>query len=116
MSYVADAARDTLKASGVALRQARRTLYLAAGVLALLHLLTVAPYIAASKTLADIEAAMAANRALLAAVDPGVASLAEAGKRAQRRLEETLREATDDMIGRFNALRPLIAEAQQGRV
>lgn len=116
MSYVAEAAREALRAAGANFRQARRTLFLAAGVLALLHLLTVGPYIGTAKRLAGIEAAMQANQALLAAVDPNVASLADASSHAEKLLTAALDRATQQMIGQFQALQPLVAEARDGHV
>lgn len=116
MSYVAEAAREALRAAGANFRQARRTLFLAAGVLALLHLLTVGPYIGTAKRLAGIEAAMQANQALLAAVDPNVASLADASSHAEKLLTEALESATQQMIGKFQALQPLVADARDGHV
>jgi hypothetical protein len=114
MSYVQEIARDALKTAYADLVKARGGLLLAAGVLALIHLLSVYPYLEASRTIAAVEAAMADNDRLLAQLAPGIERLKQAGDSAEAGLKDLLSRVTDEMIDRFAELRGRIAQAMQG--
>ena len=114
MSYIEGVARDALQAAHTDLAKARRTLLPVAGVLALIHLLTVYPYLEASREIAGIEATMAANAGLLAQLSPEIEALQEAGADAGVRLSTLLEGVTAEMVGRFADLRTLVARALEG--
>jgi hypothetical protein len=114
MSYIEEVARDALQAAHADLAKARRTLLPVAGVLALIHLLTVYPYLETSREIAGIEAQVAANATLLAQLEPEIAQLQEAGASAGARLSGLLDGVTAEMVGRFADLRTLVALALEG--
>jgi hypothetical protein len=115
MSYIEQVARDALQAAYTDLAKARRTLLPVAGVLALIHLLTVYPYLEASREIAGIEASMAANAGLLAALEPEIEKLQEASASAGAQLTTLLKGVTAEMVGSFAGLRSLVASALEGR-
>src|SRR5919108_2697132 len=115
MSYIEQVARDALQAAYTDLAKARRTLLPIAGVLALIHLLTVYPYLEASREIAAIETTMAANTGLLAALEPEIAKLQEASASAEAQLTTLLKGVTAEMVGSFAGLRSLVASALEGR-
>jgi hypothetical protein len=115
MSYIEQVARDALQAAYTDLAKARRTLLPVAGVLALIHLLTVYPYLEASREIAAIETTMAANTGLLAALEPEIAKLQEASASAETQLTTLLKGVTAEMVGSFAGLRSLVASAVEGR-
>ena len=78
MSYIEDVARGTLQETYADLVKARRALLPVAGVLALIHLLTVHPYLETSREIADVEGAMAANDGLLTRIKPEMDQLRDA--------------------------------------
>jgi hypothetical protein len=114
MSYVQDIARDALKTAYADLVKARRGLLVAAGVLALIHLLSVYPYLEASRSIAAVEASMADNDRLLAQITPEIERLKEASNSAGARLNDLLFAVTDEMIASFAVLRDRIVRAMQG--
>ena len=114
MSYIEQVARDALQAAYTELAKARRTLLPVAGVLALIHLLTVYPYLEASREIAAIETTMAANTGLLAALEPEIAKLQEASASAEAQLTTLLKGVTAEMVGSFAGLRSLVASAVEG--
>jgi hypothetical protein len=114
MSYIEDVARDALQAAHADLARARRTLLPVAGVLALIHLLTVYPYLEASREIAGIETSMAANAGLLAEIEPEIEVLQEAGTSAGAQLNVLLDGVTAEMVGSFAGLRSLVARALEG--
>jgi hypothetical protein len=114
MSYIEQVARDALQAAYTDLAKARRTLLPVAGVLALIHLLTVYPYLEASREIAAIETTMAANTGLLAALEPEIAKLQEASASAEAQLTTLLKGVTAEMVGSFAGLRSLVASAVEG--
>ena len=116
MSYIEDTARDALKAAHLDLTKARRTLVLAAGLLALIHLLNVYPYLRLSSAIAGAERSMEANSALVAQLDPEIERLRTAGERASARLDTLLKGVTDEMIRDFAELRGLVERAMQGQL
>jgi hypothetical protein len=111
MSYIEEVARDALQAAHADLAKARRTLLPVAGVLALIHLLTVYPYLETAREIAGIEASMAANADLLAEIEPAIVSLQEAGASAGAKLSTLLERVTNEMVGSFADLRILVARA-----
>jgi hypothetical protein len=111
MGYIEQVARDALQAAYADLAKARRTLLPVAGVLALIHLLTVYPYLEASREIAGIEASMAANGGLLAALEPEIEKLQEASASAGAQLTTLLKGVTAEMVGSFAGLRSLVATA-----
>jgi hypothetical protein len=115
MSYIEQIARDALQAAYTDLAKARRTLLPVAGVLALIHLLTVYPYLEASREIAGIETTMAGNSGLLAALEPEIAKLQEASASAEAQLTTLLKGVTAEMVGSFAGLRSLVASAMEGR-
>ena len=114
MSYIEQVARDALQAAYTDLAKARRTLLPVAGVLALIHLLTVYPYLEASREIAAIETTLAANTGLLAALEPEIAKLQEASASAEAQLTTLLKGVTAEMVGSFAGLRSLVASAVEG--
>ena len=114
MSYIEEVARDALQAAYTDLAKARRTLLPVAGVLALIHLLTVYPYLEASREIAAIETTMAANTGLLAALEPEIAKLQVASASAEAQLTTLLKGVTAEMVGSFAGLRSLVASAVEG--
>ena len=115
MSYIEDTARDALKAAHLDLTRGRRTLVLVAGLLALIHLLNVHPYLRVAGALAAVERSMEANAALVAQLEPEIERLRTAEKGATARLEAVLKRATDEMIRDFADLRHLVQSALQGQ-
>jgi len=115
MSYIGDVARGALQAAHTDLAKARRTLLPVAGVLALIHLLTVHPYLEASREIAAIEASMAANAGLLAELEPEIEALREAGTSAGTQLSALLDGITAEMVASFADLRELVARATAGK-
>jgi hypothetical protein len=111
MSYIEQVARDALQAAHGDLVRARRSLLPVAGVLALIHLLTVYPYLEASREIAGVEASMAANADLLARLKPEMDQLQQASESAGTRLNQLLDGVTAEMVGRFADLRILVARA-----
>lgn len=116
MSYIKDVARDALKTAHTDLVKARRTLLLAASLVALIHLLTVHPYLKTSREIASLETSMAANTALVSRLDPEIEQLQEARQSAGKRLDNLLGSATEEMIGKFADLRQAVQRAQQGKL
>lgn len=114
MTTIGEIARDALQTAHGDLAKARRSLLLAAGVLALIHLLTVYPYLEASREIAGVEASMAANAGLLARLEPEIERLRQAGDAAGSRLTGLLNGITEEMVGRFADLRTLVTRALQG--
>jgi hypothetical protein len=112
--YIEQVARDTLQAAHTDLAKARRTLLPVAGVLALIHLLTVHPYLETSREIAGVEASMAANAVLLAQLEPEIEALQEAGDSAAAQLSTLLDGVTAEMIDSFAALRTLVERALAG--
>ena len=116
MSYVQEVARDTLKSAHTELSKAKRTLLLVAGALALVHLLTVYPYLQASREIVLVETSMAENDRLLAQIEPEIARLRDAGDSTGLQLSLLLFSATDEMIASFAELRQRISWAMSGEM
>jgi hypothetical protein len=114
MSYIEEIARGALQAAHVDLAKARRNLLPVAGVLALIHLLTVYPYLEASRGIVGIETSMAANAGLLAELGPEIEALQEAGASAGAQLNALLDGVTAEMVASFTGLRSLVARAVEG--
>jgi hypothetical protein len=112
--YIEQVARDALQAAHTDLGKARRTLLPVAGVLALIHLLTVYPYLETSREMARIEAAVAANAGLLAQLEPEIEKLQEASAGAGAQLTALLEGVTAEMVESFAGLRLLVARALEG--
>lgn len=112
--YIEQVARDALQAAHADLAKARRSLLPVAGVLALIHLLTVHPYLDTTREIAGIEASMAANAVLLAELEPEIEALRQAGESASARLAALLEGVTAEMVGRFADVRTLVARALEG--
>jgi hypothetical protein len=114
MSYIEDVARAALQTAYADLARARRTLLPVAGVLALIHLLTVYPYLEASREITGIEAAMQANTGLLTELGPEIEALRQAGASAGAQLKTLLDGVTAEMVASFAGLRSLVARAVEG--
>lgn len=114
MGYIEEIARGALQAAHADLATARRTLLPVAGVLALIHLLTVYPYLETSREMAVIESSMTANAGLLAQLEPEIEELQEASASAGAQLATLLDGVTADMVGSFAGLRSLVARAMEG--
>ncbi len=111
MSYIRDVAREALQTASSDIVRARRTLVLVVGILALIHVLTVYPYLLTSKELVRVENDIAENAALLAGIEPEIRRLREAGERANVGLIGFLDGVTEEMIGRFEDLRIFVQRA-----
>lgn len=114
MSYVQEVAREALRSAHTDLFKARRNLVLVAGVLALLHLLTVYPYLEASREIVGVEASMAENDRLLTQLEPAIERLKQASDSAGSQLGDLLFSVTGEMIADFAELRARVAQAMQG--
>ena len=114
MSYIEGIARESLKTAHTDLVKARRNLLLVAGLLALIHLLTVHPFLKTSREIVSLEASMGANNALVSRLDPEIERLQKARQSAGKRLDDLLDGATEEMIGKFADLRQAIRRAQRG--
>jgi hypothetical protein len=114
MSYIQEVARDALQAAGSDLAKARRAFMLVAGILALIHLLTVYPYLQASREIVGVEKTIGDNAALLARIEPRIAALKKAGESAASALADLLDGVTKEMIRRFDELRDLVERAASG--
>lgn len=116
MSDIADIAGDALKSAHTDFVKSRRNLWLAVALLALIHLLSVSPYLKASREIATIDGSMRANATLVARLSPDVERLKRGGERAAERLDALLGGATEGMIAEFAALRQLVQRALKGDV
>lgn len=114
MSYIGDVARNALTTAHSDLAKARRTLLLVAGLLALIHLLTVHPYLRVSREMAAIEPRIAADDALLARLKPEIDRLSTAGQEANQQIKRVLQRATNRMMADFAELRTLVEKARSG--
>ncbi|SME88269.1 hypothetical protein SAMN06265365_10178 [Tistlia consotensis] len=114
MSYIQTVACEALTAARSDLLKARRILLLAAGLLALIHLLSVHPYLKTAREIAALEAEMAGNAALLARLDPEIERLRTAEQSAGQRVDRLLDAVTAEMIGRFAALRTMVERTLRG--
>jgi hypothetical protein len=114
MSYIEEIGRGALQVAHTDLARARRSLLPVAGVLALIHLLTVYPYLQASRQIVGIETSMAANAGLLAEIGPEIEALREAGASAGAQLNALLDGVTAEMVASFANLRSLVARAVEG--
>jgi hypothetical protein len=101
MSEIEEIAREALQDSYSEFRRARRTLLLVAGLLALIHLLTVHPYLRTARALEGLQASMKINGEILAHLRPEIERLQKAGSDAGAALKSLLDGTTIDMIDRF---------------
>ncbi|WP_299619853.1 hypothetical protein [Pelagibius sp.] len=116
MSFIEGVAREALVGAHRDLGKARRGYLLVAGVLALVHLLTVHPYISISTEAGRLEASIATKSKALAGLEPELERLQTAQRQTWERLDQALRRATDDMIADFADLGRNVAAARDGRV
>ena len=114
MSYIEGVSRDALQAAYGDLAKARRALLPVAGVLALVHLLTVHPYLETAREIAGIEGSMQANAGLLAELEPEIEALQQASASAGTQLKVLLDGVTAEMVDRFAGLRAMVERAQRG--
>lgn len=116
MSFIEGVAREALVGAHRDLGKARRGYLLVAGVLALVHLLTVHPYISISTEAGRLEASIATKSTALAGLEPELEGLQTAQRQTWERLDQALRRATEDMIADFADLGRNVAAARDGRV
>jgi len=116
MSFIEDIAREALKIAYENRIKAQRSVMLGAGLLALIHLLTVYPYLEVSTEIVVLEGSMAANTALVSRLDPEIERLKVAGKSAGERLDELLSRTTEEMIHNFGHLRNLVQRHLEGEL
>ncbi len=114
MNHIEKIARDTLTTAHDTLSKSRRNLLFAAGLLALIHLLTVHPYLKAAGEITRIEASMATNTTLVTALDSKINKLRAASDKVGRMLDALLERTTNRMITDFADLRTLVQHAKAG--
>ena len=110
MSYVEDVARSALNTAHSDLAKAHRALLLIAGLLALIHLLTVHPYLRVSREMEAITTQRDAEDALLARLNPEIERLRTAQKDAGEQITDVLDRATKRMMEHFTRLRALVGK------
>lgn len=108
MNAIEDIVCDALKTARSEVLGARRMLFLSVGVLAIIHLLTVSPYLATSQKLGELTISMKANTELVAQLDPEIEKLRQAEDSARRKLDRLLEDVTKSMIKQFDDLRNTI--------
>jgi hypothetical protein len=109
MSYVESATRDALAKAAADTQNAQRALILAAALLALLHVLTVMPYVQVTGRLAALANDSGATAQLSQKLEEQRAALDASKKEAGAELERTLGQAKDEMIKKFEAVDSMIA-------
>lgn len=114
MSFVEGIARDALVGAHRDLEKGRRLFLLIAGLMALVHLLTVHPYLRISTQTEGLEASIAEKSAVLDDLAPEVERLARLQESSRERLRSTLEKATTAMIADFQSLGDDIRAARQG--
>lgn len=107
---------ESLKTAHADLVRARRALPVAAGVLVLIHLLTVHPYLTTRGQIAGLETAIDANAALAATLGPEIQKLKAATRQADKRIADLLERTSLTMIDRFGALRDRVSRALTGDI
>ena len=115
MSFIEAIARDTLAESHTNLGRARNTLALSAIALAVIHLLTVTPYLRATQAIRDVETAITTNERLVAPLAPGTKTLREAADGTVAELRELLEDVTQQMVGSFATLRRQVHYSQSDK-
>ncbi|HUF56769.1 MAG TPA: hypothetical protein VMM55_09445 [Thermohalobaculum sp.] len=114
MTAIADIANETLRQAQQEIYQARRRLLLAALLLALVHLLTVTPYLDATRQSQELRQEMEQTRLLLSEVEPEIERLKSAEKAVGEEVEKLVGGATERMIDGFRSLREAMAEVRTG--
>ncbi|WP_422367097.1 hypothetical protein [Pelagibius sp.] len=104
MSFVEGIARDALVGAHRDVGKGRRLFLLIAGLMALVHLLTVHPYLRISTETAGLEASIAQKTAILDELAPELEQLARLQKNSREALKSTLERATTAMIKDFKRL------------
>jgi hypothetical protein len=97
MSYLEEIARSALNTAHSDLLKAHRALLLVAGLLALIHLLTVQPYILVSRGIAGIQSQLDSADALLARLNPEIELLQTAEMESREQITEILDRTTKRM-------------------
>ena len=114
MTVIQAVATETLKQAQQEIASARRRLFLAAVLFALIHLLTVAPYLDAARRMQELKPAIAANAELLAELEPEITRLRNAEESAAKEIETLLQEATARLVDEFSSLREAITRVTTG--
>ncbi len=114
MTYIQDVTREALQTASSDIMKSRRTLLLVAGILALVHVLTVYPYLETSKEITQVEQEIANNATVLARLEPEIERLRDAGTGAHSNLSGLLDGVTEEMIARFAGLRGFVERAFRG--
>jgi hypothetical protein len=108
MSYVEGAAREALRSAQTDIAKARQHFWLVAGILGLIHLVTVHPYLSASRQIDGLELQVATSEALLAKLNPQIDRLEAAGQTVGSALRAHLSDATREMIDGLARLSMLV--------
>ena len=108
MAALEEIARDALDQARKDLARNRRVLVVAIGVLALVHLLTIGPYLRTSRDAAIVELDITQTREVVSQLSAQIDSLQAARTTAENDLGTILRAATDRMISDFAGLRSAI--------
>jgi hypothetical protein len=111
MNAVQTMAVETLKAARETIVRARRRLFTAIGVLALMHLLIIAPYLDAVGQMQDLKPKITVTTTLIQEIDPRIKELRETEEASSEKVAELLEAATKDMIGDFAVLKRMIRKA-----
>lgn len=114
MSFVEGIARDALVGAHRDLGKGRRLFLLIAGLMALVHLLTVHPYLRISTQTAGLEASIAQKTSVLNGLAPELEQLARLQKSSHEALKSTLERATTTMIADFKKLGEDIKAFREG--
>ena len=108
MAVLEEIARDALDQARKDIARNRRALIVAIGVLALVHLLTIGPYLRTSRDVAIVERDITQSRVVVGQLNAQIDSLRSARTTAEDDLGTILRAATDQMISDFAGLRSAI--------
>ena len=114
MTAVQALATETLKQAQQEIAGARRRLYLATVLFALLHLLTVSPYLDAARRMQELKPAMSANAELLAELEPEITRLRNAEESAAKEIKALLQDVTARLVDEFSSLREAIVGVTTG--
>jgi hypothetical protein len=112
MSHIEDIARNAMITAHSDLVKARRLLLLVAGLLALIHMLTVYPYLHVFQEISQIEPRLKTDVALLSQLDSEINRLRTAEQNASLQIEKILTGATREMMNRFERLGRLVEQVR----
>ena len=116
MQAVIERSLEALSAARVEFAQARRRIALSMGLLFLVHLLTVYPYLKLQRSSQILEAKLEKREELAEKLDTSVAALDVSGNTIKNRLQSSLKDGTQRMIDEFTLFRHFFKKAQNGEL